>query len=52
MVASRRLVKVGEDTETVRVFNPDDEEQFVDVERVVRLRMLDTSSGLVEEWEL
>jgi len=40
------------ETETVRVTNPDDDSQFVDVERIKRLVMENSKSGQTLEWKL
>lgn len=38
-------------TETVRVFNPDDHSQFVDVERINKLSMRDNVTGEAWSWD-
>lgn len=38
-------------TETVRIFNPDDHEQFVDVERINKLTMKDKVTGETWTWD-
>jgi len=42
--------ETGRVTEMVRVFNPTDHTQYVDVERINRLTMADQVTGQVWEW--
>ncbi len=43
-------VETGRVTELVRVFNPNDHTQYVDVERINQLVMADKVTGQVWEW--
>jgi hypothetical protein len=43
--------EVDRKTHTVRVTNPDDENQFVDVQRIDQLRLKD-ENGVMSTWNL
>tara|TARA_R110000803_G_scaffold107227_2_gene175376 strand:- start:2749 stop:3042 length:294 start_codon:yes stop_codon:yes gene_type:complete len=44
-VADASLREQSRTTDTVRVYNPDDEEQYVDVQRITSLTTRNTSTG-------
>lgn len=46
----QQWVEFSRVTETVRVTNPSDSSQFVDVQRINQLRMIDKVTGFTWEW--